>query len=340
MSKPYMCGDETPLYIPENAACECAYTLVEVETDEYAAQYKLMMDGEQVGDTINIPLDKVVKSGAIKTVVADDVPYEGAVVGDKYIDLSIDNSEDHVYIPLESTQGITSAFTSIQATSGGTTKNYQSVNLSNTMKLAAGTNVSFTLGNDTLTVNASNSSAGSVFPVGSVYVTRTNSSPASTLGGSWALFDKEFAPFSSFDTGSGGEVSFNNSYANPNSGDQQVNVERSGHSIWIRFRMTNTSQIGEDEVRLCTVPLSYMGGEPSVNIPICLLSDTANGHVYGQLKANGEMVTDDVLARSGTSISGTLASGNTFSGVAVYTYGDIDYMDDSLCSKFYWRRTS
>lgn len=43
----------------------------------------------------------VVKSGEVKTVEVADEPYEGAVVGDKYIDIVIANAtNDHIYIPV------------------------------------------------------------------------------------------------------------------------------------------------------------------------------------------------------------------------------------------------
>lgn len=54
--------------------------------------------------TINIPKDLVVKSGEVKVVTTADTPYEGAVIGDKYIDLELSNADagkNHVYIPVK-----------------------------------------------------------------------------------------------------------------------------------------------------------------------------------------------------------------------------------------------
>ena len=74
----------------------------------FAATYRLkkIVDGTAtyVGDAINIPKDLVVKSGSVKTVTVDDEPYEGARVGDTYIDLELNDEESsHIYIP---TKGI------------------------------------------------------------------------------------------------------------------------------------------------------------------------------------------------------------------------------------------
>ena len=65
-----------------------------------SASYQLQRDGEVAGVTINIPKDMVVSSGSVKVVESVNTPYEGAQVGDVYIDLVIANSSsDHLYIP-------------------------------------------------------------------------------------------------------------------------------------------------------------------------------------------------------------------------------------------------
>lgn len=57
---------------------------------------------EKLAD-LDIPKDMVVESGTVGTVTTADVPYAGAVPGDKYIDLVIANAtSDHIYIPANS----------------------------------------------------------------------------------------------------------------------------------------------------------------------------------------------------------------------------------------------
>ena len=46
----------------------------------------------------DIPLDSVINSGSVKTCTTVDVPVNGYKVGDKYIDFTIANSTEHVYI--------------------------------------------------------------------------------------------------------------------------------------------------------------------------------------------------------------------------------------------------
>lgn len=74
----------------------------DAESGDYAAVYHLTVDGVNTGTAINIPKDLVVQSGTVETVVTPDVPYEGAQVGDKYIDLVIQNQAQHLYIPANS----------------------------------------------------------------------------------------------------------------------------------------------------------------------------------------------------------------------------------------------
>ena len=62
----------------------------------------MFKDGVATGDKINIPLDMVIESAEYKVVETADVPYEGAEVGDPYIDFTIANSDQtHLYVPLK-----------------------------------------------------------------------------------------------------------------------------------------------------------------------------------------------------------------------------------------------
>lgn len=71
----------------------------------YAASYTIKANGVALTPDIDIPKDFLVKSATLETVTTADVPYQGAVVGDKYIDFVInakDASEtaEHIYLPV------------------------------------------------------------------------------------------------------------------------------------------------------------------------------------------------------------------------------------------------
>lgn len=79
------------------------YTMIESSTTEgYAKSYALTKDGVETGIKINVPKDLVVNSGSVKEVTTAGTPYATAAVGDKYIDLVLnDSNEDHIYIPVK-----------------------------------------------------------------------------------------------------------------------------------------------------------------------------------------------------------------------------------------------
>jgi hypothetical protein len=80
------------------------YTIVEASTTSgFLKSYKLQKDGADItGSTvINIPKDMVVSAGEVKTCTQANVPVQGLAVGDKYIDLTIAATTDHIYIPVK-----------------------------------------------------------------------------------------------------------------------------------------------------------------------------------------------------------------------------------------------
>lgn len=78
------------------------YTIATATTTSgYLKSYKLMKGTSQAGVTIDIPKDLVVSKGEVKEVTEKDKPYTGAVVGDKYIELTIANGSP-LYIPAKS----------------------------------------------------------------------------------------------------------------------------------------------------------------------------------------------------------------------------------------------
>lgn len=69
----------------------------------YIASYAVKQDGAQVGATINIPKDYLVKNAELKTCTVADTPVAGYKVGDKYMDFTINTvegsgNESHIYI--------------------------------------------------------------------------------------------------------------------------------------------------------------------------------------------------------------------------------------------------
>lgn len=103
-TKDFSAAYETKLQgIAEGAQVNDTYTIIEsTTTSGYAKTYSLTKNGTEVGTKINIPKDLVIKSGSIKTVTTINTPYTGAVVGDKYLDIELnDSTQNHIYIPVK-----------------------------------------------------------------------------------------------------------------------------------------------------------------------------------------------------------------------------------------------
>lgn len=92
-------------------ASKTVYMVASGSTADYAQVYDVYqgasgssaspVPAEKIG-SINIPKDKVVESGSVGTVTTPDVPYPGAQVGDKYIELVLQNVANPLYIPANS----------------------------------------------------------------------------------------------------------------------------------------------------------------------------------------------------------------------------------------------
>lgn len=94
------------LKVTIGAAPEYSIVKASTATEGYIASYNLTKNGSNVGATIDIPKDYLVKSATVETVETPDVPYMGAAVGDKYIDFTVntvgnDGSESHMYIAVK-----------------------------------------------------------------------------------------------------------------------------------------------------------------------------------------------------------------------------------------------
>ena len=83
------------------------YSITKLGTAEsgYLATYQLTKDSAPVGEKINIPKDFLVNSAEILEVEEADQPYDGAEVGDLYIDFVVnsknaDDTATHIYLPV------------------------------------------------------------------------------------------------------------------------------------------------------------------------------------------------------------------------------------------------
>ena len=85
----------------------------------YFATYVIKQGGTALSPKINIPKDFLVKSGEVKTCTTANVPVQGYVVGDKYLDFVINSkdssaTDEHLYVLVSDL--VTSEYTADEST--------------------------------------------------------------------------------------------------------------------------------------------------------------------------------------------------------------------------------
>ena len=171
------------------------------------------------------------------------------------------------------------------------------------------------------------------YPKGSVYISSTNTNPASTLGiGTWTLIDK------SFKAGQSGGTDSN--FFSPNAENWCTNVNgfvyRGGNTVRVRqavkveLAMNDTGMVlgsfNWDEIGVKTIGFSML--ELLAHI------DGANGGIiYNIAHDTGEVSQVDVLGLD------TFPTDKTIYLEFTAVVGK-DHMLDDFCDRFYWRRTN
>ena len=78
----------------------------QADSGDAVAVYRLKKtvgsNSSYVGDEITIPKDLVISSGSLEIVSETDIPYNGAIIGEPYLDIVLNNADsDHIYIPVK-----------------------------------------------------------------------------------------------------------------------------------------------------------------------------------------------------------------------------------------------
>lgn len=167
-----------------------------------------------------------------------------------------------------------------------------------------------------------------IYPVGSVYCCSTNTNPASKFGGTWQLIDKGFKSYSVYTPSM--------FTAGTNVVADTVYLSRGANTIRIRLSVVVNSALSDTGMSLGTLNWDVVGitGLHAGIIEQLAYRDGANGGiVYSVFHESGEIQQVDVFDLT------PLPSGSTFYLDFTFVVG-YDRMLDSVCDKFYWKRTA
>ncbi len=162
--------------------------------------------------------------------------------------------------------------------------------------------------------------------VGKVVITATNSNPSSILGGTWELIDKEFSNNRN-----------TNGFALNTTNCKSCSFEwaRAGHTITLMISYVPKVKVADSTLQMGTVSLSTLGISRfphSIYAPG--YTDGGNCIIMNYLGYNnGSFETLDVVSDP------YVASGQTCK-FFVTSNIPYQYMNDSACNKFYWKRTA
>lgn len=171
------------------------------------------------------------------------------------------------------------------------------------------------------------------YPVGSVVITDTNTNPSASFGGTWSLIDKQFTPTQATNI----NTAFTPYSTNTTSADMYC--VREGHTITISCAsLVNKVALSNTNLRLGDFNLSALGATEFGFTPQFVgLADGANALILMDLnRTSGRLESQNVVIRG----SGTSVAANSTTMFTIVITCDYTKMTDSLCNKFFWRRTA
>lgn len=172
-----------------------------------------------------------------------------------------------------------------------------------------------------------------MYPVGSVYITDTNTNPATYLGGTWKLVEKHFKRQILKSTDVSGLITKGN-YCN----DCTFYFMLDGQTIHVSGSFSFTTTLLTTNLNVGTIDFTKIGcSQLRVTTNAFASSDSAAGVAYLRMGyGDGILVAQRFIpSTDGASLPAETTLNCTFS---MFT-GDA-YMDDAFCDKFFWKRTA
>lgn len=177
-------------------------------------------------------------------------------------------------------------------------------------------------------------SALDIYPVGAVYITSTNSNPASHLGGTWKLIDKHLDSKYYDSSQTEGLITSFGGYCDAGKFIAVTN----GHNITFSISFSLNVDIIDTNANIFTIDFTKLGFTRLTFMPYFLGSgDASNGVAFlGINHTSGTITMYDFNSRTDGAV---LPAGTTILTTFECTTS-MGYMDDAYCDKFFWERTA
>lgn len=168
-----------------------------------------------------------------------------------------------------------------------------------------------------------------IYPVGSVYISSTNTDPNTVFGGgTWTLSHKRFA-YQTIEN----PVTYNTT----NTASGVSTAVLNGETIQLRMTYTLAVDTADTSVDIGQLDLSAIGLTGKYSEIVLYISDGAGAIGMVQISSTGAITNIDVVGKSG----GTIPASGAYSGQvrASLMFGQGSVVD-SFCDEFHWVRTA
>lgn len=168
-----------------------------------------------------------------------------------------------------------------------------------------------------------------LYPVGSVYISSTNTNPSSVLGGTWSLIHKRFA-YQIVEN----PVTYNST--NVQSGAVSTAV-LNGETIQLRMTFANKVDLNDGNITIGQLNLDQIGLNGKYSEILPYFNDGGGGIGMLTISNTGAIVNGEIVAKgTATTIPAGTSSGQVRGSLM---FGQTSMLD-SFCDEFHWKRTA
>ena len=170
--------------------------------------------------------------------------------------------------------------------------------------------------------------ADSYHPIGSIYITNSSTNPSSFLGGTWTCIKKSFK-----------EATITNSvtYNSTNTTNGSQYLYRHGESIFLRLNFKTLVTVADTAIEIGTFSTANAGLN-NFYTPSGLISQSDGSNAIAMIGLGASIQFQDVITK--TTATSVAANADWWRISTQISFINPDWMVDSACEQFYWKRTA